>query len=79
VAGTSSLALDNSAIFLGVRTDTASISKLVYSTSVANRALGINQLSLVTISANVPEPATNISLLFLGVVGMVSLLKRQKL
>lgn len=46
--GTSSLALDNSAIFLGVISDTANISRLVYSSSVNNRAIGINQLSIVT-------------------------------
>ena len=52
--GTSSLALDNSALFLGVRSDIPNISKLVLSTSVSNRAVGINGLSLER--ADVPEP-----------------------
>ena len=37
--GTSSLALDNSAQFFGVRSDVANISRLVYSSSEGNRAL----------------------------------------
>ncbi|WP_293149468.1 MULTISPECIES: hypothetical protein [unclassified Microcoleus] len=52
--GTSSLALDNSAQFLGVRSDVANISRLVYSSSENNRALGINALS---IAEAVPEPS----------------------
>ncbi|MEG4803072.1 hypothetical protein QUB63_24665 [Microcoleus sp. ARI1-B5] len=52
--GTSSLALDNSAQFLGVRSDVANISRLVYSSSEGNRALGINALS---IAEAVPEPS----------------------
>jgi hypothetical protein len=62
--GTSSLALDNSAIFLGVRSDTRNISRLVFSTSVPNRAVGINALSLVTVA--VPEPSSILGLLLLG-------------
>jgi|GEM_PF-718100 len=61
--GTSSLALDNSAQFLGVRSDAANISRLVYSSldgdslrdSFASRALGINSLS---IAEAVPEPSS---------------------
>lgn len=52
--GTSSLALDNSAQFFGVRSDVANISRLVYSTSEGDRALGINTLS---IAEAVPEPS----------------------
>ena len=60
--GTSSLALDNSAQFLGVRSDAANISRLVYSSSegdslrdsFASRVLGINALS---IAEAVPEPS----------------------
>jgi hypothetical protein len=65
--GTSSLALDNSALFLGVRSDTPNISKLVYSSSTAQRALGINSVSLVRVS--VPESSSLWSLLALGTVG----------
>jgi hypothetical protein len=53
--GTSSLLLDNTAQFLGVRSDTANISKIVYSSSIANRGIGINALS---IAQTVPEPFT---------------------
>jgi hypothetical protein len=52
--GTSSLALDNSAQFLGVRSDVANISRLVYSSSEGDRAFGINALS---IAEAVPEPS----------------------
>ena len=68
--GTSSLELDNSAIFLGINSDQANISKLVYSSSVSNRALGINQLSLVTEITSVPESKTDLSLLCLGILGI---------
>ncbi|MEG4497603.1 PEP-CTERM sorting domain-containing protein [Microcoleus sp. F10-C6] len=53
--GTSSLALDNSAQFLGVRSDAANISRLVYSSSEGDRAVGINSLS---IAEAVPEPSS---------------------
>jgi hypothetical protein len=55
IGGTSSLALDNSAQFLGVSSDVANIAKIVYSSSEANRAFGINALS---IAQPVPEPLT---------------------
>jgi hypothetical protein len=55
IAGTSSLALDNSARFLGVSSDIANISKIVYSSDKNNRAFGINALS---IAQPVPEPLT---------------------
>lgn len=51
--GASSLALDNTAVFLGVRGDTANIKRLVYSSSVAARAIGLNRLDNVTAA---PEP-----------------------
>jgi hypothetical protein len=59
-AGTSSLNLDNSAAFLGVRNDRANISRLVFSSSIANRAIGINALSLQ--NPTVPEPSSAIAL-----------------
>jgi hypothetical protein len=55
IGATSSVALDNSAQFLGVSSDVANISRIVYSTSEPNRALGINALSIVQ---PVPEPFT---------------------
>jgi hypothetical protein len=57
IGGTSSLALDNSARFLGISSDTANISRLVYSSSENNRAFGINALSIAG-SVPAPEPLT---------------------
>lgn len=70
--GTASEALDNSALFLGVRSDTPNISKLVYSTSVSNRAFGVNTLSIVA----VPELTSAFGPLVFGALGVGSLLKR---
>ena len=64
--GTSSLALDNSAQFLGVRSDAANISRLVYSSSEGSRAVGINSLS---IAETVPEPS-NIAALAVAGLGL---------
>lgn len=59
VPGTSSEVLDNSAQFLGISSDTANISKLLFSTSAKDRAFGINTLS---ISAKpVPEPSSSVA------------------
>lgn len=68
VMGTSSTDLDNSALFLGVSSDSPNIAKLVYSSSVPGRAFGINNLSLV---ASVPEPSSTAGLLILGMGGAV--------
>lgn len=62
--GTSSLALDNSAVFLGITSDKADISRLVFRTSENNRAFAINTLSI----ASVPE--TSCILGILGVLGL---------
>lgn len=51
--GTSSTALDDSAVFLGAMADSAVITRLVYRSSEPGRAIGINQLSLLR---SVPEP-----------------------
>lgn len=51
---TTSLVLDNSALFLGVLDDSPSISKLEFKTSVQGRAIGINQLSIVTSATSIP-------------------------
>lgn len=57
--GTSSEALDNSAQFLGIHSDTANISRLVFSTSVDDRAFGINTLSIK--AEPVPEPSSSVA------------------
>ena len=60
--GTSSLALDNSALFLGVTDEQPIISKLEFKSSVPNSAIGLNQLSLVTRkdtnTTDIPEPSS---------------------
>ena len=61
--GTSSEALDNTAPFFGVLSDRPTIAKLEFATSEAERPFGINQLSLVTTAASVPEPAVSFALL----------------
>ena len=73
VPGTSSLTLDNSAVFLGVSSDTPNISKLVYSTSASDRAFAINTLTI----AAVPEATSTLGLLAVGAVGAGSALKRK--
>jgi hypothetical protein len=75
VMGTSSTDLDNSALFLGVRSETSNIAKLVYSSSVPGRAFGINNLSLV---AAVPEPSSTVGLLVLGMGGAILTYSRRQ-
>lgn len=72
--GTSSTSLDNSALFLGVRSETPNISRVVYSTSVTNRAIAINDLSLSTASASVsvPEPSFLVGFFLVGAFGIGS-------
>ncbi|QFS49309.1 hypothetical protein [Nostoc sphaeroides] len=72
VLSTSSLALDNSAVFLGVRSDTANISRIVFSSSAPQYALAINQVSIVA----APEPTLTLAILAFGVSGVV--LKRRQ-
>ena len=62
--GTSSLALDNSALFLGVTSERPNISKLVFETSIENRALGINSVTLVR---QIPEPSVVLGATIFGV------------
>ena len=74
--GTSSEALDNSAQFLGVRSDAANISRLVFSSSEGDSALGINALS---IAEAVPEPS-NIAAMIVAGLGLLALkIKRRSL
>ncbi|MBD2741749.1 PEP-CTERM sorting domain-containing protein [Coleofasciculus sp. FACHB-1120] len=76
-AGTSSLALDNSALFLGIKSDRANISRLVFSISEPNRALAINTLSIVA-PTSVPEPTSVLGLFAFGTLSALSVLKRQQ-
>lgn len=73
--GSSSLALDNSAVFLGVLSDTANISRLEFSSSVSNRAIGINTLSLQTTTA-VPEQSNTTAIILIG-LGLCAARKRK--
>ncbi len=72
--GTSSLALDNSAVFLGIKSDIPEIYKLIFSSSVPERALGINSLSLSTVP--VPEPSTIMAIGILS-LGLFACKKRK--
>ena len=78
-AGTSSLALDNSALFFGIIDEQPSISKLEFKSSIPNGPFGINQLSLVTDlipdKTSVPEPS---SLIALGVIAAFGCQHRRK-
>ncbi|MGJ5632708.1 hypothetical protein [Nostoc sp. CALU 1950] len=64
--GISSGARDNSAVFLGVKSDTANIRSLVFSTSSPQRGFGINTVSIATVS----EPYSDFGLLILGTLGL---------
>ncbi|MBH8554665.1 hypothetical protein I8751_20350 [Nostocaceae cyanobacterium CENA357] len=72
VLSTSSLALDNSAVFLGIRSDTPNISRLVFSSSSPQYGLAINQVSIIA----VPEPAFILAILAFGISGTVLKLRQ---
>ncbi|WGV26622.1 hypothetical protein [Halotia branconii] len=72
VLSTSSLALDNSAVFLGIRSDTPNISRLVFSSSSPQYGLAINRVSIIA----VPEPAFILAILAFGISGTVLKLRR---
>lgn len=76
VPGTSSQLLDNSAQFLGISSDSANISKLVFSTSVEERAFGINALSIE--AKPVPEPTSSIVTTTLGLAWFALLAIKRK-
>lgn len=65
VPGTASTDLDDSAVFLGVRSETANIVRLDFSSSIPERAFAINTLSLVV---PVPEPGTAVALASVALV-----------
>jgi hypothetical protein len=73
VNGTSSTVLDNSAIFLGVKSELAEISRIEFSSDFNNRAIGINTLSID--NPAIPEPSLTIALLVMG-SGLLCLKKR---
>lgn len=72
--GTSSLIFDNSAVFLGVRSDTANISRLVFSSSFPEQGLAINRLSLII----VPEASSSLGILLVGISGVICKLRSCK-
>lgn len=73
VNGTSSKALDNSAIFLGVKSALAEISRIEFSSDFNNRAIGINTLSID--NPAIPEPSLTMAILVMG-SGLLCLKKR---
>ena len=64
VFSTSSLALDNSAVFLGIRSDTPNISRVVFSSAAPQFGLAINRVSLII---PVPEPTYTLAIIAFGV------------
>lgn len=74
VLSTSSLALDNSAVFLGIRSDTPNISRVVFSSSAPQFGLAINRVSLVV---PVSEPTYALAILVFGVSATVGKLPRR--
>lgn len=75
ILSTSSLALDNSAVFLGVRSDTANISRLIFSSSAPQYGLAINKVSIIA----TPEPNFTLAILGFGVSYAVLKLRQQLL
>ncbi|WP_341526007.1 hypothetical protein WKK05_26065 [Nostoc sp. UHCC 0302] len=71
--GTSSLLLDNSAVFLGVRSDIANISRLVFSTSAQQYGVAINQVSIIA----VPEANPTLAILILGTSSVILRLRQR--
>ncbi|BAY78965.1 hypothetical protein NIES25_54440 (plasmid) [Nostoc linckia NIES-25] len=71
--GTSSLLLDNSALFLGIRSDEANISRLIFSSSFPQQGLAINKVSII----GVPEPNYTLAILIFGVSGGVLRLRQR--
>jgi hypothetical protein len=74
IPGTAATVIDNSAAFLGVSSDSANISKLVFSSSEPNRALGINSLSISSVA--VPESMNPLAFGLLG-LGLLAFKKKE--
>lgn len=68
---------DNSAIFLGVLSDTANIARIEYATSTSND-FAINRLDIVRADRPVIPEASTLVLLGLGLVGLVGATRRRK-
>ena len=68
ITGTSGTVIDNYAVFLGVKSDSANISKLVYSSSENNRAFGVNFLSIQSTSVPASDNMVALSVLGIGVL-----------
>lgn len=66
--GISASVLNNSAVFFGIRSDIANISKLVYSSSVNNEAIGINFLSIRSTSILEASNILALSVLSIGLL-----------
>ncbi|MEM9008676.1 MAG: hypothetical protein AAGE59_34850 [Cyanobacteria bacterium P01_F01_bin.86] len=69
VPGTASVELDNSAVFLGVQSETANIARLEFGSLEPDRAFAINTLDLVV---PIPEPAAIAGLLMVGAIAVFS-------
>ena len=76
IPGTSSQALDNSAQFLGISSNTADLSKLVFSTSADERAFGINTLSIQ--AKPVPEPSSSIAMMGVACFALLAIKEKRK-
>ncbi|QHG17569.1 hypothetical protein [Nostoc sp. ATCC 53789] len=74
VPGTSSVTLDNSALFVGISSETANISRLVFSTSELNRAFAINRVSIIA----VPEPNYTLAILAFGVSSAILKVRQRR-
>ena len=79
IPATSSLYLDNSAVFLGIVNEEANISRLVYSSSVDNRAIGLNTISINSIGERTISESTSIlGLLFVATCSIFCLAQKQR-
>jgi hypothetical protein len=74
VPGTSSVTLDNSALFVGISSETANISRLVFSTSELNKALVINKVSIIAF----PEPNYTLAILAFGVSSAILKVRQRR-
>lgn len=71
IPATSSIALDNSAVFLGVESDLSNIASIRLFSSLPTQAIGINRVSLTV----VPEPSTTLGMII--VLGLGASLNRK--
>lgn len=76
VFSASSLALDNSAVFLGIRSDSPNISRIIFSSSSPQFGLAINRVSIVV---PVPERTYPLGILAFGVSGVIWKLHQRRI